>query len=253
MKYLRALISAFSMFTAVSMPQFEWDMDHGSRMTACFGLAGAFIGGLALLLRFLLGLLPLPLPVYTVLALAGFCLLTGFLHLDGFMDVCDALLSHRDPEGCRRILKDPHCGAFAVISLMLLISSAIAALYSLQTRESGLPWVLIPAIPTLSRSAAGLLLLTAPTMPDSSLGAYFKTGNSPWVKLPLLLTGAAAAVLAGIFAGPLSLAALCGGTLLGVLTALLAVRKLGGINGDIAGFTVVLCETLSLLALTLIP
>ena len=44
-------------------------------------------------------------------------LLTGGIHLDGFMDTVDALKSHAAPEKKRAILKDPHAGAFAVIGL----------------------------------------------------------------------------------------------------------------------------------------
>ena len=36
------------------------------------------------------------------------------------MDVCDALLSRRDKQEKLRILKDPHTGAFAVISVVML-------------------------------------------------------------------------------------------------------------------------------------
>lgn len=47
-------------------------------------------------------------------------LVTGFMHLDGYMDVCDAVLSRRELATRQRILKDSHCGAFAVIGMVLL-------------------------------------------------------------------------------------------------------------------------------------
>ena len=56
-------------------------------------------------------------------------LATGFLHLDGFMDSCDAILSRRDLEERRRILKDPHTGSFAVISLVILTILSLGAFY----------------------------------------------------------------------------------------------------------------------------
>ena len=52
---------------------------------------------------------------------AGFALIpvwiTGGIHLDGYADTCDALSSYGDREKKLEILKDPHCGAFAVIRL----------------------------------------------------------------------------------------------------------------------------------------
>ncbi len=250
MRYLRSLISAVSMFTAIPMPQLDWDMEHGSRMTACLGLVGALLGALELLLVRLLDLLSLPVPVFAVLTVGLGCLLTGFLHLDGFMDVCDALLSHRDEAGRRRILKDPHCGSFAVISLCLLLAAALAAVYSLRAAGSALSPAVIVAMPVLSRTAAGLLLLSAKTMPESSLGAYFKTGNGPGVKVLLILSGAAALAAVWIAAGPLCTGALLAAVILSAALGLYAAHRLGGVNGDVAGFAVVLCETLMLLALT---
>ncbi len=51
----------------------------------------------------------------------GFALIpvwiTGGIHLDGYADTCDALSSYGDREKKLEILKDPHCGAFAVIRL----------------------------------------------------------------------------------------------------------------------------------------
>lgn len=249
MKYFRAFLAAFGMFTAIPMPQLDWDMEHGSRMTACLGFVGAVLGALYLGLSKLIALLPVPAPLFAVLFVAAAYLLTGFLHLDGFMDVCDALLSHRDAEGRRRILKDPHCGSFAVICLMLVLSANFASVYALYTANGGIPAAAV-CIPVLSRAAAGMLLLCVRTMPDSSLGAYFKTGNGPVVKAVLAVTGLAALAAAWIFSGGAYAAALAAGTVLGAALGLYAARRLGGAGGDVSGFTVVFCETLELLALT---
>ena len=42
-------------------------------------------------------------------------LVTGGIHADGFCDTVDALSSHAEREKMLEILKDSHCGAFAVI------------------------------------------------------------------------------------------------------------------------------------------
>lgn len=253
MKYFRSFISALGMFTAIPMPQLDWDMEHGSRMTACFGLAGAVLGVLDLFLAWLFSRLPVPGLLFAVLMVAAAYFLTGFLHLDGFMDVCDALLSHRDEEGRRRILKDPHCGSFAVICLFFALSANLASVYVLHGAEAGKAvWAaVLICIPTLSRCVAGLLLLCVKTMPESALGAYFKTGNGPAVKAVLIATGAAALAVTAFCAGIPCAAALAAGTLAGALLGFYAARRLGGAGGDVSGFTVVLCETLTLLALTL--
>ena len=71
-------------------------------------------------------------------------LCTGFLHLDGYMDVCDAVLSRRDLATRQRILKDSHCGAFAVIC-MVLLALAQWSVFLQEKNPAWLPLLLIPA------------------------------------------------------------------------------------------------------------
>ncbi|MBI4286573.1 MAG: adenosylcobinamide-GDP ribazoletransferase, partial [Chloroflexi bacterium] len=57
--------------------------------------------------------------------------LTGALHIEGFMDACDSLLGGYTQERRLEILHDPHIGAFAVVggvSLLLLKWTAVVSL-----------------------------------------------------------------------------------------------------------------------------
>ena len=85
-------------------------------------------------------------------------LLTGFMHLDGFMDVSDALLSGREREEKLRILKDPHAGAFSVVALVCLLLFQTAAAHAALSRGGSLAalWLL----PVISRALAGLSLMS---------------------------------------------------------------------------------------------
>lgn len=62
-------------------------------------------------------------------------LLTGFLHLDGFMDCCDAILSRRDLPTRQKILKDSHVGSFAVVCTIFLMLAAFAAFLDFDAKE----------------------------------------------------------------------------------------------------------------------
>lgn len=75
-------------------------------------------------------LLNLPSAVRALILCAFPWLVTGFLHLDGFMDVCDAVLSRCDLETRQRILKDSHCGSFAVICMILLAAAQWSLFFS---------------------------------------------------------------------------------------------------------------------------
>ena len=110
---LQTIAVAFAMFSAVPVPQFAWNEKNMRYALCAFPLVGLLCGALWCVC----GVLPLPAPARA----AGFCLVpvwvTGGIHLDGYADTCDALASYGDREKKLEILKDPHCGAFAVIRL----------------------------------------------------------------------------------------------------------------------------------------
>ena len=110
---LQTIAVAFAMFSAVPVPQFGWNEKNMRYALCAFPLVGLLCG----VLWCVCGVLPLPAPARA----AGFCLVpvwvTGGIHLDGYADTCDALASYGDREKKLEILKDPHCGAFAVIRL----------------------------------------------------------------------------------------------------------------------------------------
>ena len=139
MTILQTIAVAFAMFSAIPMPQFEWSQKNMRYALCAFPLIGAVCGGL----WFLVGVLPVP----ELVRAAGFCLVpvlvTGGIHLDGFADTCDALSSYGDAEKKLEILKDPHCGAFAVIRLCTYFILYFALCASVKfTVRFGVIWIL---------------------------------------------------------------------------------------------------------------
>lgn len=56
-------------------------------------------------------------------------IVTGGIHVDGYMDTSDAIHSYGDREKKLSILKDSHIGAFAVIRLLVYSAVYFAALF----------------------------------------------------------------------------------------------------------------------------
>ena len=71
---------------------------------------------------------------------------TGFIHLDGFMDVTDAVGSCRDLAKRREILKDSHVGSFAVIGVVLLILCQFAFCVSFNQKTDIRVLIVIPVV-----------------------------------------------------------------------------------------------------------
>lgn len=155
--------------------------------------------------------------------------MTRALHLDGFMDTCDALLGGSSPEQRRRILKDPGVGAFAVAGVVCLLLLKVAAVSALPHHTR--PWLLI-LVPCISRGAMLLVMETLPYVGGEGLGAIFLRQRGRGAPI----FGSALVLLAGIvLAGPWSLVLLALAGLSAWLVGTLASRLLGGATGDIYG------------------
>ena len=141
---------AWGMVFAIPCPKKIWSETARRKMLACLPLVGVVVGAVWALCAWLAWYLPHPLGA--ALCAAAPWLVTGFLHLDGFMDVCDGVLSRRDLETRRRILKDSHCGAFAVICMVLLAMTQWSAFLSTEAA----PLLPLALIPVASRASAAM-------------------------------------------------------------------------------------------------
>ena len=115
---LNAMIIAIAMYSKIPMPRVDWN-EKNMRYAMCFfpligviiGVLEAVAGNLITLWKgegtFLCAVVLTLIPVFV----------TGGIHLDGFADTMDAKSSYGDREKKLEILKDPHTGAFAIISL----------------------------------------------------------------------------------------------------------------------------------------
>jgi len=240
---------AWGMFFAVPCPCRLWDSRLRGGMLLCFPLIGTLIGCLWAGASWALSTAGCPpLLAAAVLALAPY-LLTGFIHLDGFMDCCDAILSRRDLEGRQRILKDSHVGSFAVICLaaLFLVQFALFASADLTGRRAGL--VLIC---TVSRLCSALAIFLLPPMPGSSYAGSFRECLRPWQGPAAGCALAALVVLSPVVLGRAGLCAAV--TAAGAWLAILDGRRQlgGGMSGDISGLAVTLGEVCGAAALALL-
>ncbi|MGF3103165.1 adenosylcobinamide-GDP ribazoletransferase [Rossellomorea sp. DUT-2] len=121
--------------------------------------------------------------------------LTGGIHLDGYMDASDAFFSYRDKEKRLDIMKDPRVGAFGVLSLVVLLSSKFFFIYEtiLQTHSTIFIVMILVSIPFLSRMMMGASLILIPAAQKSGMGYGFSKNMTGydliWIVSGLLLGG----------------------------------------------------------------
>ena len=246
MTLLETIAVAFSMFSAIPMPQFLWD-ERNMRYALCaFPLIGAVIGGACWGAWNLCALLGLPALLRgTILTLIP-VLITGGIHLDGYSDTCDALASHAAQEKKQEILKDPHVGSFAVIRICGYFVMTLA----LWTSLKAFPWAAVLLSFCLSRTLSGLAMAAFPMAKNTGLAHTFaQAADKKRVRTILILLDAA--LCAGM--------SLCGASgILMVLTAHgvfgwyahMSKKQFGGLSGDLAGWFLQTAELWMLLVLT---
>ena len=233
-KYLHAFVMCQSMFCAIPSPQ-VWDEKAKDKMLLFLTVVGLEIGALWAILAWLCKLLNLPALVAGVILCAYPYMVTGFLHLDGFMDVTDAVKSCRDLQRRREILKDSHVGSFAVIGGVLLMIAQFALLSSAPTDANHLILIFIPAV---SRCCSALAVTGLKPMSTSQ----YANQNKPRSHVAVLSSMLCIFLAAGfLLCGKYGFALI--GCLVGFGLALLrAYRSLDGMNGDIAGFSLTIGE-----------
>jgi len=232
--YLHAFVMCQSMFCAIPAPQ-VWDEKAKDKMLLFLPIVGLEIGAIWAAIAWACRLLNLPVMVTTLILTAYPYIVTGFLHLDGFMDVTDAVKSWRDLERRREILKDSHVGSFAVIGVVLLMIAQFAFFASVPADANFLVLIFIPAV---SRCCSALSVTGLKPMSTSQY-ADQKKPKSHIVVLSVMLCIflAAGFLLCGKYGFALV------GCLAGYGLALRrAYNSLDGMNGDIAGYALTIGE-----------
>ena len=236
--YLRALVMCFTMFTVLPCPYALWDDAARPLMTLFLPVVGAFVGALWTLLAFALRWLSVP-PLVAGAALCAFpFLITGGIHMDGFLDVTDAVRSWRSPEERRKILKDPHVGSFAVLFAVLLVMAQFALFSS--AKETAAPFALL-LIAAVSRTLAGLCVTALRPMETSEYSGVYRKGTRPSHVAFFAAALALELALGFVFLGKYGFASLA--VIAGYLLFLLrAFRSLGGMSGDVSGYAMTIAE-----------
>ena len=197
-------------------------------------LLGAVLAGLDLLMHWGYPLFtddfqPFPPLLSAAILTVSLVALTRALHLDGFMDCCDALLGGFNRERRLEILRDSHVGAFAVTGVVSLLIIKIAAVMALP--PSGRIWVLL-IFPCLSRWGMLLLLEMFPYARRQGIGVPFQPEGRKW---QLLAGFVVAAIVAVALTGLGGLALLAVATAVALALGAWASKLLGGVTGDVYG------------------
>jgi len=188
-----------------------------------------------------------------VLAIGVLALLTGGLHLDGLADTADGLGSRRPRDEALAIMRRSDVGPFGVAALLFTVLVQITALATVNPGWPGAGAVLLAAV----TGRVAVVLATGPGAPAArpgGFGALVAAATTARARVAagagvLVVAAGTAAAVAGPAAALRAAVAVVAGLLAAALLRRIAVRRLGGMTGDVFGALIEVAAATAVLAL----
>lgn len=229
----RSLFAAFSMYSRIPVPKFQWERDCMKYVLCFFPFVGVVLGivvwifGMVLIesdcSSLLFGCVMTVVPLF----------ITGGIHFDGFLDTMDGYCSFADKKKRLEILKDSNSGAFAIMGGLVYFTLSVG--FWSEIDSTSLQVISFGYVISRAFSALGVVLF--PKAKENGLAADFAGKSDNF----MVIASMTAFIIFDIII--LSFINFFGA----VLTLFLAgicflfhyrncIKNFGGITGDLAGF-----------------
>lgn len=241
---MKAIVNGFlialSMYSKIPMPKVKQTKENMQYVLCFFPLVGVVVGILVyafslFVQRFGLGQICFAL-IGTVIPIV----VTGGIHMGGFLNTMDALHSYEKKEKKPETMKDPHTGVFGVISAaayFMLYAGGLVLIW----QEKQLLLLVLGYVISHIMSAMAIVRFT-PAKKDGALFTLASSAHKLIVNIILILLIAL-----------VSLCCIAISPIMGVLEILLCFwiwtyyyymskREFGGITEDLSGYFLSVCE-----------
>lgn len=233
MQLINALCIALSTYSRIPAPQVAWNEENRRYAMCFFPVIGAVIGAVTALWLWLSGLAGFGGLLRGAVCAAIPLLVTGGIHMDGFMDTTDAMASWKSPEERLAILKDSHVGAFAVMGCVLYLLTMAGVMSEARPSDA---WA-IAACFVLSRACSALAMTwLRSARPTGMLADFARRQQKRAVTIACAAWTGVSAVVLIVCAGWAGLLALVGALAAFVAYRHRAYKYFGGVSGDLAGW-----------------
>jgi adenosylcobinamide-GDP ribazoletransferase len=254
MSLMRSARTAFTLMTAVPLGGDPSD-DVTPDVAAFFPWVGWAIGAVVILGAEALRSASAMWGNDTVLTSGGYlvgalivgvtALMTRFLHWDGLADTADALWAPGTPERRGEIMADSATGAFGATAVALVAVTQVVS-YGAMFAHAGRLGYVVFAVPVVGRAAATFAAWLGEPLRPEGLGARLM--GRPGVAATLIGALGLGLPLALVWQGHESLGLVwsLAALLLAPLAPHLISKRIGGVNGDVMGASILITETLLL-------
>jgi len=249
MSLIKGFIMSLGMFSIIPVPGNSWNDKYMPMVIPNLPLVGALLGFIWYGLAYALTKLSVPLMIHSAIVLFIPFILSGFIHADGYMDTADAVFSRKDLDEKKRILKDPHLGAFAVIAIAGLFILQFSAVHTIIEAQKKL--LTFAFIPVISRCVAGIAVLKLKPAFETGYNAAFRAGTKPrhtvFICVLALICFSAAWFTLGFSGLPVLAEALAG-----IAAIIYLYKQFQGISGDLSGCVITVSEFAALFCMALL-
>ena len=221
-------LSALKFLTVIPAPGGDLGPEELGRSSGYFPVVGIIIGLILAGVNWLLGMV-LPTTLVNVLLIVSLVVLTGALHLDGFIDSCDGIAGHKTAQERWQVMHDSRVGAFGIVGAISLL---LVKYISLSSVPGYLLMAALILMPVVGRWAMVYAVFAYPYARPSGLGKGFKQGVG-W--LPVIQATVVAGVVAVVLFRVAGLVIMLGIWTVTALVAIYLKRKFAGLTGDSYG------------------
>ncbi|MEO6713668.1 MAG: adenosylcobinamide-GDP ribazoletransferase [Mycobacteriales bacterium] len=253
--------AALSLFTVLPVPARPLERRSAGLTMMLAPLVGAGVGasaaGVVLALR---TAIDVDAPYDVLIAAAGIAALSAAsrgLHLDGLADTADGLGSYRSAAGAGAIMRRGDIGPFGVIALVVTLLLQVGALVGALVAHRVTQGLVIAAM--TGGLSATVASVGVPAARPDGLGALVARSVTRWQAVLAVTVSVAIAALAGsidegsgLRGAVRGVAALVVGLVVALLFLRHAVRRLGGVSGDVFGAVIEVGLTTALVAVAVI-
>lgn len=247
---MRSILLALQFFTVIPVNRnLPMEKRTITGMYSIFPWIGAGIGAIACLVLYFEWS---PLMTGFSIVLLG-AVLSGGLHMDGYIDTSDAFFSYKDRLKRFEILEDPRVGAFGVMAVVFLVIGKVIIISEVLSTES-FHWIFVMLIPFFSRALLGILFSVTNSAKTSGLAYYFK-GK---MNVNVVTIATACHFFVGLVVLGWMTNWVVSVTIAAVLFAFICLfrswvlKNFGGVTGDLLGASVEISEVVLWLTLLLL-
>jgi adenosylcobinamide-GDP ribazoletransferase len=241
MNILETIAVAFSMFSAVPMPQFQWEEKNMKYSLCAFPFIGLVIGIIILIWIELAQFFGISKVFFSAVFTVIPVVITGGIHLDGFCDTWDAISSHASRDKKLEILSDSNSGAFAIIYTVCYMIIYFGAVYEINF-ERGIYISLCIGF-MVSRSLSALAVSSFKCAKNSGLIHMFSDmAAKKKVRAIIIFYLAVMFFMLIIFGNTAGLGVIIISLIMFAVYYRVSMKQFGGITGDLAGWFLQLCE-----------